>query len=421
MKVLMLGWEYPPHISGGLGTACEGLTSALANQGVSINFVVPYLTGDEDAAHMQLLDLDKSKPQFEKDFAERVKKLPIPSTLSPYQNTESFDQLMTQIEHNRAELLSYPKSQNMLKRQVHYGSNIFEEVERYAARVVDKAEDLVYDAIHAHDWMTYPAGVALSRLSKKPLVVHVHSLEFDRSGEHVNPRINEIEKGGIEAARAVIAVSHYTASLIRRFHNVEEKIHVVHNGVYQDKEKDAYRESEDELKNVLFLGRITFQKGPDYFIQAALKVLQRMQNVRFVMAGSGDMLEPLKALVGNTGLSQHFSFPGFLKGDEVERAFATADLYVMPSVSEPFGISALEAVNFETPVILSKQSGVSEVLQHALKVDFWDTDRMADLIVNSLLYPELRQDLLSMARQEVKRLRWDAAASKTREVYSSIV
>lgn len=436
----MLGWEYPPHICGGLGIACEGLSIALARCGVGIDFVIPHASGDEKAAHMRIFDSERGLQGSADKKSRKSKKNPllqreaIPALLSPYLNPQSFDELLKYYKsmsagvdldqlppHIRSLFMESPDSE---KNAQHYGSNMFEQVSRYTANVLMLMGEAKFDIIHAHDWMTFPAAVSLSRLTGKPLVVHVHSLEFDRSGQNVNHEINEIEAMGIKAADAVIAVSYYTASVMQQQHNLDtDKIHVVHNGIYSKKIKRNYRRRQnqnDASKIVLFLGRITFQKGPDYFVEAAAKVIPHIPNVRFVMAGAGDMLNRMVDRVHHLGISQHFQFPGFLRGEELEEMFSVADLYIMPSVSEPFGISALEAISYDTPVIISKQSGVSEVLGHALKVDFWDIDRMADLIINGLLHEELRSDMISMAREEVRRLKWDASAVKTLDVYRQL-
>lgn len=453
MKVLMLGWEYPPHISGGLGTACEGLTIGLARQDVEILFVVPSLFGGERAQHMRLMDSrgrgvgerngTSGKPPRKKSAqraaknAERLRTLRIPSSLSPYLNEKTYVQpaaapftksgsgfttifdLAVESANISQLLLDFDSSDSFVR----YGSDIFGEVARYTAQVVAYAADEQFDVIHAHDWMTYPAAVALSQLTGKPLIVHVHSLEYDRSGEAVNRQINDIEHFGLHAAHAVIGVSYYTRAMIHERHGVPlQKIHVVHNGVYPRKVVQSYRARRQvPSKVVLFLGRITFQKGPDYFVEAAAKVIPHVPDVLFVMAGSGDMLPRMIERVHQLGISSHFEFPGFLKGADVEEMFSLADVYVMPSVSEPFGIAALEAISFDTPVIISRQSGVAEVLGHALKVDFWDLDRLADLMINALLHDELRQDIVSMAREELKRLRWDAAALRTKQLYHKMV
>ncbi len=442
MKVLMLGWEYPPHISGGLGTACEGLTRALARHQVDIRFVVPHLHGDENVSHMTLLDpVPMSAVQISENVTNLIKRTDasvsterIDAFLMPYWTEEVFEQKLKtyvtakeRIEkssscNTRTEFHTSSERNQVTFASDNYGNNIFSEVKRFTSNVISSVSaDTSFDLIHAHDWMTYPAGVALAEMTGKPLVVHVHSLEYDRSGSTTNPEIDRIERMGVARATKVIAVSHYTKSILEREHGTpSEKIAVVHNGVYARKVKESYRKSDWPSKTVLFLGRVTFQKGPDYFVEAAAKVIPHVPDVVFVMAGSGDMLERMIARVKELGISENFQFPGFVRGAELERLLSLADLYVMPSVSEPFGISALEAISFETPAIISRQSGVSEVLDHALKVDFWDTDRLADLIINGLIHEELRADMIVMAQEEVKRLRWEASAARTKSVYSQL-
>jgi glycosyltransferase involved in cell wall biosynthesis len=299
---------------------------------------------------------------------------------------------------------------------------MFGEVSRYAARISDLFAHEKFDVIHCHDWMTFPAGITLKQITGRPLVLHVHSAEFDRSGANVNQQIFDVERWGLQTADVVIAVSHYTRKIIHEQYGIPvEKIAVVHNGVYPEPLRERYRSQRSwPSRVVLFLGRITFQKGPDYFVEAAAKVAPIVPDVLFVMAGTGDMRQRMVDRVAELGLQKHFYFPGFLKGQEVEEMFSLADVYVMPSVSEPFGISALEAIKFDTPVIISRQSGVSEVLSHALKVDFWDIERLADLMINSLIHPELREDMISMARNEVRRLHWEAAAIRTVEAYRRV-
>ena len=457
MKVLMLGWEYPPHITGGLGTACEGLTTALAKHDVSIRFVVPHLFGGEQANHMTLMDSVDSTAVVRNGKAasgaaklrKRFATTRIPSLLSPYLRPETFRQQVASLSNRTAALLKSGVKkdatiQALIDGEVYgidlrsvmdqgelgvpfpeqvYGHDIFDEVERFTANVLALMGTQDFDVIHAHDWMTFPAGVALSQISGKPLVVHVHSLEYDRSGIFVNEQINQIEKFGLEAATNIVAVSYYTQRSIEKYHGIPpRKISVIHNGVYSRQAVQAYRmEKTWPRRVVLFLGRVTFQKGPDYFVEVASRVVPHVPDVLFVLAGSGDMLPRLINRVQELGLSDNFHFPGFLRGEEVEEMFSVADLYVMPSVSEPFGITALEAISFDTPVIISRTSGVSEVLGHALKSDFWDLDRLADLIINGLLHEELRQDMISMAREEVRRLHWDAAAIKTLELYDQVV
>jgi len=456
MKVLMLGWEYPPHIAGGLGTACEGLTRALADQGISIHFVVPKMFGDEQVSHMAFSQaiLPHQAASVAAEEGQPVEKTEIPAFLTPYWSPAHFKRaveavtkrewtMLPSVSQNdrvaRAlidgdvygvELASALSAFSSQEAPVHprlasdrYASDIFSEVERFTTRVVARFRSADFDVIHAHDWMTFPAAVALAQTTKRPLIVHVHSLEHDRSGIFYDETIDKIERFGIKAADQVIAVSHYTKRSIERRHFVSpHSIAVVHNGVYPRQVVSEYRHKKTWPKHVvLFLGRVTFQKGPDYFLDVATKVIPHIKDLVFVVAGSGDMLPGIMEEVKRLSLEEYFLFPGFVQGDELEELFSVADLYVMPSVSEPFGIAALEAISFDTPVILSRQSGASEVLTHVLKSDFWDTQRMADLIINALLHQELREELVTQAKHEISRLHWDAAATKTVEIYGELV
>jgi glycosyltransferase involved in cell wall biosynthesis len=452
VKILMLGWEFPPKISGGLGTACEGLTRGLSSNNVDVSLFLPRLYGDEQACGVRLIaafsqednqaivDSFASPPLHNETHPPAVQSENFVSGYARADATQRYEDKLeilkvhrdesTQIasqQVSRSEILSKAYQQHLngaaLLEGAPYGENIFQVVEQFAAAALYRLHDTDVDVIHAHDWMTFPAAVALKQLTGKPLIVHVHSLEFDRSGSSVNPDIDAIERFGLEHADKVVAVSHYTSSVIQAEHGIDpDRIAVIHNGIYP---REVVSQNRLELgwtsKVVLFLGRVTFQKGPDYLVEAAAKVLQHVPDATFVIAGTGDMLNQLKARVGELGIEKNFYFPGFLSGKQLEQVFSTAEVYVMPSVSEPFGISALEAISFDTPVVISKQSGVSEVLHHALKVDFWDIDQLADLIISALEYPELRADLVSMAREEVKRLHWDASAKRTVEIYQEIL
>jgi len=305
----------------------------------------------------------------------------------------------------------------------HYGGDLFSEVNRYARIAVKLAEGEGLDVVHAHDWMTYPAGIAVAAATGKPLVVHVHSTEFDRSGEHVNQRVYDIERQGIHAARKVICVSHLTRNLVlERYAARPERVEVVYNAIDTNGEHSvlppAIRKDE---KIVLFLGRITMQKGPEYFLAAAKKVLEYEQNVRFVMAGSGDLIRRSIEMAAEMGIGHKVVFTGFLRGDDVARVFKMADLYVMPSVSEPFGIAPLEALSHDVPVLISKQSGVSEVLGHALKVDFWDINEMANKIIAVLRHPPLQNTLREHGSFEVRKLTWIDSAQSCVTVYESAI
>jgi len=296
---------------------------------------------------------------------------------------------------------------------------MYAEIHRYAAIAAQLAGNEQFDIVHAHDWMTYPAGIAVAAVSGKPLVVHVHSTEFDRSGEHVNQMIYDIEREGMHTADKIIAVSDFTRNIIiSRYGIGGEKVEVVHNGVERNGDNTLTTSTiNTDEKLVLFLGRITMQKGPEYFLQAAKKVLEVMDNVKFVMAGSGDMMHRTIEMAAELGIGSKVLFTGFLRGDDVQKIYKMADLFVMPSVSEPFGLVPLEALNNDVPVIISKQSGVSEVLTHALKVDFWDIDDMANKIIAVLKYPPLRITLQSHGNFEVRKLQWKDSAQKCTKIY----
>jgi len=428
----MLGWEYPPHISGGLGTACEGLTTALAKNGVGIEFVVPRVTGDERVEHMRLVkaEIDADEISAQRNPVPKVDSVtvhPIPALLRPYETEVSYATLRAEHERHRFGAVDEQLRSTLAllggAEQSPYGRNLFAEVERYTEAVLERSRRSSFDLIHAHDWMTFPAAVALKAETGAPLVIHVHSLEFDRCGASGDRRIEEIERFGLEHADLVIAVSYMSRGLIHQHYGVPlDKIFVVHNGVYGADVVQPYRRARGwPTKVVLFLGRITFQKGPEYFVEAAAKVVPRIPDALFVMAGTGDLLPRMIDRVKQLGLTDNFYFPGFLRGQEVEQIFSLADVYVMPSVSEPFGIAALEAISFETPVIISRQSGVSEVLSHALTVDYWDTNHLAELIVQALTSEELRREMVAVGREELRRVRWDAAAQKTIDLYRMLI
>jgi glycosyltransferase involved in cell wall biosynthesis len=306
-----------------------------------------------------------------------------------------------------------------------YGPNIQEEVQRYALKVLTATESEPFDIIHAHDWMTFPAGVALATHSGKPLVVQVHSTEFDRSGEHVNQYVYDIERWGMHAATRVITVSHYTRNiLVNRYAVPPEKIEVVYNGIDGSESvalaaPPAASARRDRV--VLFLGRITMQKGPEYFLHAAKRVLEKEKDVKFIMAGDGDKLHGIIDLAAWLGIGHRVFFTRFLRGADVHRVYQMADLYVMPSVSEPFGIAPLEALQHNVPVLISKTSGIAETFRNALKVDFWDIDEMANKIVAVLRRPPLQQMLRVNGRQEALRFRWEDSAARVNEIYHRVL
>ena len=306
-----------------------------------------------------------------------------------------------------------------------YGSNLLEEVARYAmvAGTIAMQRNGEFDVIHAHDWMTYPAGIAAKQVSGKPLVIHVHATSFDRgTDENVDSRVYAIEKQGMDEADRIITVSDLTRNtVINRYGIDPAKVVTVHNAVDFSGRENLNLERGVRDKVVTFLGRITFQKGPEYFIEAAAKVLKRTKNVRFLMAGSGDLMNRSIRYVARLGISDRFHFTGFLRGDDVPRMFALSDVYIMPSVSEPFGISPLEAMRSNVPSIISRQSGASEVLKYAFKVDFWDVDAMADDIYALLNYPALAEFASAQGFHEVNELKWNDAAAKMKAIYESLI
>lgn len=484
----MLGWEFPPFISGGLGTACYGLTRALDHLGHRVMFVLPKSVEGSHASHVEMISPDAPPQEItnEGEYRQIVSALraaagrePATSTtgqalpdpqawsdpehfkhavflgvpnpiISPYSEQTATDPIRVLIEKaadptrtleiNELRVLQeagvelpnlehvelapdevHPESDSTIRAD--YEGDVVETAQHYARTVVRMCRKLKFDVIHAHDWMTYPAGLALARITGRPLVTHIHSTEFDRSGEHVNQKLYDIERRGMHAAIRVVAVSMYTRNLcVARYGVDPDKIQVVYNGIEtpEDQPAEGLRVRRRD-KIVLFLGRITMQKGPEYFVRAAKRVLEKVDNVKFLVAGNGDMARSMIEHAAAVGIGHKVMFTGFLRGEDVSRIFRMADCYVMPSVSEPFGIAPLEAMCRDTPVIISKQSGVSEVLTHALKVDFWDTDEMANKIVAVLRHPPLSQTLREHGSFEVRRLTWEGAAEKCLQVYRGAV
>lgn len=426
----MFGWEFPPHIAGGLGTACYGMTRGLARNGVEVVFVMPRAYGDEDQRFVRVVNASDVETigtrdhEFSEELLEKVSFIHIDSNMLPYISPEEYAAYHDEfVRSGRThEWTDVWKQRYTFSGK--YGANLMEEVARYAMVAAQVAKDLEgqFDVIHAHDWLTYFAGIAAKRVSGKPLVVHMHATEFDRSGENINRRVYAIEKAGMQAADRVIAVSELTRRIVIGKYGIPaEKVVTVYNAVRFGESEDAVPERAVKDKVVTFLGRITYQKGPDYFVEAAAKVLQRVPDVRFVMAGSGDLMNHVVRRVAQLGIADRFHFTGFLKGGEVQRMFRLSDVYVMPSVSEPFGISPLEAMRSGVPVIISRQSGVAEVLDYAIKVNYWDVDALADAIYGLLTYPALGRMFASKGLEEVTGLKWTNAAAKIKTVYETVV
>lgn len=398
MRVLMFGWEFPPFSTGGLGTACEGLTKGLLKQGAEVLLVLP----------KSLPNQPKLVIKSPADYALTL--IEIKSNLMPYSSMK-----------NTAEY-GIPKSGSLTNERI-YGHNLWAEVQRFTelAQAVAKSEN--YDIIHCHDWMTFPAGIIAKKISHKQLIVHVHATEFDRSGgSNMNQGVYEIEKQGMDCADKIICVSYYTKRLVIKKYGIHDnKIAVVHNAVEFTNAPEEIFEIKKQDKIVLFLGRLTLQKGPDYFIKAAKKVLEKEPNTKFIVAGHGDMLPWLIQETASLGIGDKVLFTGFLSRNDVDRAFKMADVYVMPSVSEPFGITPLEAMRNRTPVIISKQSGVSEVIKHCLRVDFWDIEQLSEKIIALLRYKPLNQELAAKGHEEVKKFSWNVPAKKCIKIYRSLI
>jgi glycogen synthase len=415
MRILMFGWEFPPYMSGGLGTACLGITEALVELGHDILFVLPHMDNAPGPVHLELIPAPETPGaghrEEETPECPGLSLRPVHSPLRPYLDDHRYQALLAD---SHSGLLAQPGS---------YGPNLMSEVVRYGRAAGVVARERAFDVIHAHDWMAIPAGLETRRISGKPLILHIHALEFDRCGDNINQVIYDMERSGMEAADQVIAVSHYTKDLIIQRYGINpDKITVVHNAVAQRRtggRPGLKRRSRGKI--VLFLGRVTFQKGPDYFIDAAAKVLAVLPGTTFIMAGAGDMTPRMIERVAALGIGQRFHFTGFLKDGEVERIFAISDLYIMPSVSEPFGIAPLEAMLHDVPVIISRQSGVSEILHHALTVDFWNVDDLADKIAAALKHPALATELVERSRLALENIRWEAAAVKITAVYRRAV
>jgi glycosyltransferase involved in cell wall biosynthesis len=423
----MFGWEFPPHISGGLGTASYGLTKGMATlDDLDVVFVVPRSFGDEDQSVVRLIGANKVpvsyKKIYYKGFSRSIEKIEVSSKIVPYTDPEDFWKV-TKSEVSENSVFIETNNKGTVDFSGRYDHNLLNEIYKYSVVASVIAAENDFDIIHAHDWLAYPAGIAAMEVSGKPLIIHVHATDFDRSGGNVNPDVYRIEKNGMDAAAKIITVSNLTREIVINKYNIDPaKVETVYNAVepVAISENMMVKKGFDE-KVVTFLGRITMQKGPEYFIEAANKVLKKMKNVRFVMAGSGDMMERMMRRAAALKITDRFHFTGFLRGADVFSMLYMSDVYIMPSVSEPFGISPLEAMQSNVPVIISKQSGVAEVLTHAVKTDFWDIDAMADAIYGILNYPALANMFIVNGKEEVIRLKWDNSARHVRDIYYRVL
>ena len=423
-SVLLIGWEYPPHIAGGLGIACEGLARGLAMRGHRVRFLLPRLFGDETAPS----GVELTAPQIPSDLTaaerERLQRglqelVELSLVLSPYDS---------QVYGSEKEQASRAGSKvigpGTLELEGGYGLRLSAEIGVYAEVAAMMAKRNPPDVIHAHDWMCFPAGLAARAASGRPLVCHVHATEFDRSGQHPNPHVYDLERRAVHECDHVVAVSRYTKQILVDHYGVpESKVSVVYNGVDLDRAGGPLSSTQRPIRDhvVLFLGRMTFQKGPDYFVRAAQLVIRRMPNVRFVMAGGGDMYHRMIEFAADLGIGAHFHYTGPLSREDVRRLYRTSDLYILPSVSEPFGITPLEAISHGVPVIISKQAGVGELVEGCLKVDFWNVEELAEKIVVLLKNSDLADTLREQSQSEVRRITWGRSAEKLESVFESLL
>ena len=471
MKVLMFGWEFPPHISGGLGTACFGLTQSLIKEKIKVLFVVPKTSKDQSRTYKFLINASEVFVESKNGKKQRralkrktthtvrhaagrnttqitpvlshpyIEYIEVSADLTPYNhpvNGSREKRTVPLMQWNRALAANLPTDIQTIDEWLEeesfrgsvdasedafvftgaYGCNLMREVQRYAevADVIARKES--FDVIHAHDWMTFPAGVVAKRKSKKPLIVHVHSTEFDRSGENINDGVFEIEKQGMTEADRIITVSNWTKQIVVSRYNIpEKKVTVVHNGILPRESPAEFSFPDIASHFVTFLGRVTHQKGPGFFVEAAQIVLQQFPQAHFIVAGAGDLLPQIIERVAQLNMSSNFHFTGFLSDAQVEQIWSLTDVYAMPSVSEPFGIAPLEAIQGGVPVILSNQSGVSEVMPHAIKVDFWDVKSLAAAICSVLKYESLSRVLRQNGKKHIQHLTWDKAAQDVKALY----
>ena len=404
MKVLMFGWEFPPHILGGLGTASYGLTKGMSQQeDMEITFCIPRPWGDEDQSFLRIIGMN-STPVVWRDVNWDY----VQGRVGSYMNPQLYYDLR---DHIYADF-NYLNTNDLgcIEFSGRYPANLHEEINNYSIVAGVVARQQEFEIIHSHDWLTYPAGIHAKQVSGKPLVIHVHATDFDRSRGNVNPTVYAIEKNGMDNADHIMCVSELTRqTVINKYFQDPRKVSTVHNAVspLSQEIQDIVPQKKPNEKVVTFLGRITMQKGPEYFVEAAAMVLHRTRNIRFVMAGRG--------------IADRFHFPGFMKGSQVYEMLKASDVYIMPSVSEPFGISPLEAMQCRVPTIISKQSGCAEILDKCIKTDYWDIHAMADAIYAICTYPDLYEYLRDEGKKEVDAIKWEDVGLKVRRIYEEVI
>lgn len=395
----MFGWEYPPVHCGGLGVACQGIVRGLKANGAHVTLVLPHDAASEDGVSI-LTPSDLGAAGL----------ISVATRLHPYDSAETF-----------AARIATQQGDPALREL--YGTDLGEAVERFTASAVRLTKNVPADIVHTHDWMTLGAGVRASRSLRKPLVAHVHATELDRTEFHPNAWIYAQELKGLQAADHVLAVSSYTKNLLVREYGIRaDKVTVLHNGAFATPAHNRPIEKHGKRHPlVLFLGRLTVQKGVTYFLHAARKIADHRPDVRFVIAGDGYLLPQLIAQSCDMGLADRIIFAGRVSNAEARQLYRKADCFVMPSVSEPFGLVALEAITHGAPVVMSRQSGAAEVIQNSLVVDFWDTDKMADCILTVLREEPLRRAMHSQTPRILRNLTWERQAGKIIAAYRHVI
>ena len=418
MKALMFGWEFPPHILGGLGTASYGLTKGMAECGdMDITFVIPKPHGDEDKSFAHIVGAGNT-PVAWRDVSWDYVAGRLGYCMDPQEYFNLRDHIYADFNYLHTNDLG------CIEFSGRYPANLHEEINNYSIVAGVVARQQEFEIIHSHDWLTYPAGIHAKQVSGKPLVIHVHATDFDRSRGNVNPTVYAIEKNGMDHADHIMCVSELTRqTVIHKYFQDPRKVSTVHNAVspLPQEIQDIVPQKKPNEKVVTFLGRITMQKGPEYFVEAAAMVLHRTRNIRFVMAGNGDMMNQMIRLVAERGIADRFHFPGFMKGKQVYEVYKNSDVFVMPSVSEPFGIAPLEAMQCGTPSIISKQSGCGEILDKVIKTDYWDIHAMADAIYSICINPSLFRYLQEEGKKEVDGITWEKVGLRIRALYEDVL
>ncbi|MBA3899172.1 MAG: glycosyltransferase [Bacteroidetes bacterium] len=418
-NILMLGWEFPPVINGGLGIACHDLSVALT-EFANVNMIIPKAIHGAYHDKLNVIGLNNIDVNSLKDISRKgeynsfEQLYEVPVNLEPYYSEDDYKR------EGKAgyitEVIIAGKKFNVFDIDNLYGGDIMEKVRQFANIATKLSENIDFDVIHCHDWMTMIAGMAIKAKSGRPLVMHIHSLEVDRSGPESKGWLYGLEKLGMETADLLFPVSHFTGENIVKYYGISrEKIVPVHNGI---RPVDAFKTlSPYNEKTVLFVGRLTKQKGPEFFLDIASKVLKHRPDVRFVVAGAGEHFKKMLFESSYSNIGNRFHLTGFINQQQLRKLLSFTDVYLMPSVSEPFGLSAVEAAQFQVPCVISKQSGVAEVLPGSLKFDFWDIDKAADYVLNLLNDQVLNQKVINDANENLKNICWTQSAKKVVDQY----